>query len=66
MAERPTPQGGTVGQHEDARPRPSPQTDPTNPWHQESVSEWVASERATERKQDEPGLTDRDREEREP
>jgi hypothetical protein len=62
--QRPPP-GALLG-HEDARPRPSPQTDPTNPYHQESVGEWVAAELATERKQDEPGLTDQDREEREP
>jgi hypothetical protein len=44
----------------------SPQTDPTNPWHQEAVSIFVAHEHASALKVDEPGLTNKDREEREP
>jgi hypothetical protein len=41
----------------DERPKSSPDTDPTNPFHQEAVGEWVAAEHASERKIDEPGLT---------
>jgi hypothetical protein len=47
-----------------APPWPSPQTDPTNPFRQESVGVFVPAERATERRIDEVGLTDRDRDER--
>ena len=49
----------------EAAPRSSPQTDPTNPVNQESVGDWVANEPAAERKNDEFGQTDRDRDERE-
>jgi len=48
----------------DAAPRSSPQTDPTNPTHQEAAGEWTAAERASERRKDEPGLTEGDRDER--
>jgi hypothetical protein len=48
----------------DDRPRPSPTTDPTNPHRDETVGEFVAAARANERRVAEPGLTDRDREER--
>lgn len=44
-------------------PRASPQSDPTNPYRQESVGEWVSAERASERRTDQPGLGDREREE---
>lgn len=50
--------------HSDRAPRPSPQTDPTNPHRQESTGEWVSAEGASERHADEVGLTDRDRAER--
>lgn len=46
--------------------RSSPQTDPTNPSRQESTGRLLASERESERRQDEPGLTDLDRQERGP
>jgi len=42
-------------------PRSTPQTDPTNPYRQESVGVWVAAERTAVRRDDEPGLTDHDR-----
>jgi hypothetical protein len=48
----------------DSGPRPSPQTDPTNPHRQEAAGVWVLNERANERRVDEVGLTDRDRDER--
>ena len=48
----------------DSAPRSSPQTDPTNPYRQEAAGEWVPAEQQNERHQDEPGLTDLDREER--
>lgn len=44
--------------------RPSPGTDPTNPWRQEAAGLWLANEQANERRVDEPGLTDWDREAR--
>src|SRR5262249_12723526 len=40
---------------------PSPRTDPTNPFAQESVGEFRAAEVNNERRLSEPGLTDRDR-----
>jgi hypothetical protein len=46
------------------RPRGSPGTDPTNPHNQEPSGHWVANERAAERSNNEPGLTDRDRKQR--
>jgi len=46
---------------EEVEPRPSPQTDPTNPFHQEAVGAWTANEQQAERHNDEPGLTDCDR-----
>lgn len=45
-------------------PRSSPQTDPTNPWHQEAVGEWVPNEKASDSVKGEPGLTEQDRDER--
>lgn len=42
----------------------SPATDPTNPSNQEPVGDWVANERTSERRNNEPGLTDQDRKER--
>ena len=48
----------------DSEPRPSPETDPTNPFHQEAVGVFVPNERANERRVDEVGLTDEDRDER--
>ena len=48
----------------DGEPRPSPETDPTNPFHQEAAGVWLHNERANERRVDEVGLTDDDRDER--
>jgi hypothetical protein len=45
-------------------PRPSPQTDPTNPNNQEAAGYMVAAEQANERRVDEPGLTDANRDRR--
>jgi hypothetical protein len=47
-------------------PDESPQTDPTNPWHQEAAGIFVLQEHTSDRKINEPGLTERDREDREP
>jgi hypothetical protein len=56
---------GQQGEHRlESIRRSSPQTDPTNPFRQESAGHWLASERESERRQDEPGLIDRDRQER--
>jgi hypothetical protein len=44
--------------------RPAPRTDPTNPYAQESVGLNEAARWANERSVDEPGLTERDRDER--
>lgn len=46
------------------RPITTPITDPTNPHNQEPVGDWVANERAAERRNNEPGLTDHDRQQR--
>jgi hypothetical protein len=46
------------------RPMASPGTDPTNPYNQEPTGDWVANERAAERSNNEPGLTDHDRQQR--
>jgi hypothetical protein len=42
-------------------PWPSPQTDPTNPYHQETAGEMILAERASERRERGPGLTERER-----
>lgn len=42
----------------------SPGTDPTNRYRQEAVGVFVPNEQSNERRQDEPGLTDRDRQQR--
>jgi len=47
-------------------PRSSPQTDPTNPLHQEATGKWVAAENTSERHVNEPGMTDKDRDQRAP
>jgi hypothetical protein len=39
----------------------SPQTDPTNPYHQEAAGVWVANERAADWRVTEPGLTEAER-----
>ena len=63
----PAGEGPTSGdQPADTAPRSTPQTDPTNPVTQESTGQWAESERAAERRKDEPGLTDPDRERRNP
>lgn len=47
-----------------AQPQDAPASDPTNPHNQEPAGDWVAHERAAERKNNEPGLTDADRKQR--
>jgi hypothetical protein len=49
-----------------AAPPPSPATDPTNRWSQEAAGMFAPNERSNERRQDEPGLTDEDRQVRHP
>ncbi len=49
---------------EKTRPITSPATDPTNPHNQEPAGDWVANERAAERRNNEPGLTDQERKQR--
>lgn len=44
----------------------SPSTDPTNPYSQEAAGMFLANEAANERRLDEPGLDDGDRERRAP
>lgn len=44
--------------------QPAPASDPTNPHNQEPAGDWVANERAAERKNNEPGLTDEERKRR--
>lgn len=40
----------------------SPATDPTNPHNQEPTGDWVANEHASDRRNNEPGMTNRERE----
>ncbi|HWG45602.1 MAG TPA: hypothetical protein VN688_22755 [Gemmataceae bacterium] len=47
--------------NENAQPIPSPGTDPTNPVTQESTGAWVAAGRASDRRNNEPGMTDGER-----
>lgn len=59
----------TGGQSSSAEPKSSepwasPGTDPTNPHNQEGTGEWTAHGRASDRRNSEPGLTDRERERR--
>jgi len=44
----------------------TPATDPTNPYRQESVDTWARAEQVSVNKQDEPGLTDQDKHDRNP
>jgi hypothetical protein len=46
------------------QPLSSPATDPTNPHNQEPAGHWVANERASDRRNSEPGMTDRERKRR--
>lgn len=46
---------------ETVQPPASPGTDPTNPYNQEPTGEWIAHERASDRRNTEPGLTEADR-----
>ncbi len=49
---------------ETAKEIPAPASDQTNPHNQEPTGDWVASGRAAERKNNEPGLTDEERKRR--
>jgi len=49
---------------ETAQPISSPATDPTNPHNQEPTGEWVANERAADRRNSEPGMTEEERKRR--
>jgi hypothetical protein len=46
------------------QPVAAPASDPTNPHNQEPAGDWVANERAAERRNNEPGLTDEERKRR--
>ncbi len=46
------------------QPIAAPSSDPTNHHNQEPTGDWVAQERAAERRNNEPGLTDADRKQR--
>lgn len=69
MKPRKTPPDPTVqpegrpepGANDSAQPIPSPGSDPTNPYNQEAAGDWVANERASDRRNSEPGITDRER-----
>lgn len=49
---------------ETRQPPASPGTDPTNPHNQEPVGDWIANERASDRRNTEPGMTEADRQRR--
>ncbi len=44
-----------------AEPTLAPTSDPTNPHNQEQTGDWVANSRAAERRNNEPGLANKDR-----
>lgn len=46
------------------RANAAPTSDPTNPYNQKAAGDWTANERAAERKNIEPGLTDKERRQR--
>jgi hypothetical protein len=46
------------------QPLSSPATDPTNPHNPEPTGHWVANERASDRRNSEPGMTDHERKRR--
>jgi len=50
----------------DDGPRKTPETDPTNPLHQEALGILAPAEHAAERNVKEPGLDKKDRDRREP
>jgi hypothetical protein len=61
MADRKTIRSpGSEQQH------PTPGTDPTNPYAQETTGEFAASEVGAEKREKEPGLTDEERQRRHP
>ncbi|HTU92862.1 MAG TPA: hypothetical protein VMF69_22470 [Gemmataceae bacterium] len=43
---------------------PAPASDQTNPHNQEPAGDWQANERAADRKNNEPGMTDEERKRR--
>jgi hypothetical protein len=43
------------------KPIAAPASDPTNPHNQGKTGDWAANERAAERRNNEPGLTDEER-----
>ena len=53
-----------AARREAGQPPSSPATDPTNPHNQEPTGDWVANERASDRRNSEPGITDRERKRR--
>jgi hypothetical protein len=61
-----SPQRGGNDPSRDTEPRPAPQTDPTNPQHQEAVGIFAAAEQRNEDRVAEPGLTEEDRVHRSP
>jgi hypothetical protein len=47
-----------------SEPPLAPTSDPTNPHNQEEAGDWVANSRASDRRNNEPGLTNKDRQQR--
>jgi len=52
------------GEEAPAQPVASPGTDPTNPQNQERTGDWIANEGASDRRNNEPGMTDAERKRR--
>jgi len=50
----------------DDGPRKTPETDPTNPYHQEALGIFVPAAQTAERKINQPGLQKKDRDSPEP
>jgi hypothetical protein len=64
MDEKEAPQEPQTTPGKEAKPILTPGTDPTNPVTQESTGDWIAGEKAAERRNNEPGLTDGERQHR--
>ena len=56
--------GETENERPSSLPPLAPTTDPTNPHNQEETGDWVASSRSSDRRNNEPGLAHKDRQQR--
>ena len=54
----------TGNARQSSEPPLAPTTDPTNPHNQEATGDWVANSRSSDRRNNEPGLANKDRQQR--